>query len=158
MEIILLEKIPNVGNFGDQVRVKSGYARNYLLPRKKALLATKYNLAEFTKQKAELEARAAKVIESAQGVANALTGKEITLVVQTGPQGKLYGSVSVPDVVEAIQKLGIKVDKKHVRLSQGIIRQTGDYEVVVRLHETVSQKIPLHVKASEDSAAEEAKK
>ncbi|MBI4356344.1 MAG: 50S ribosomal protein L9 [Gammaproteobacteria bacterium] len=151
MNIILLEKVPNVGDFGQQVRVKGGFARNYLIPRRKALLATAQNIEIFNQKKTELEQQSIATLQAAQDKANNLLGKEITLSVQAGPQGKLYGSVTLNDIVGALEKMGITLDKKQIRLLQSPIRQLGTYEVVIKLHENMVQTLLLHVAAEKHS-------
>lgn len=152
MEIILLEKVPHVGDFGTKVRVKGGFARNYLIPRRKAILATAANIEIFNQKKVELEQKAIASLQGAQDRVTSLVGKEITLPVQAGPQGKLYGSVTPNDVIKILKEMGISLDKKQIRLSQNPIRQLGSYEVTIKFHETVTQILPLHVVAMASAA------
>src|ERR1044072_7098498 len=119
MEVILLEKVDNVGGIGDKVRVKSGYARNYLIPQGKATLATAANLEKFEARRAELEAKAAAELKEAQDRAKKLEGKVVKITAQTGTEGKLFGSVGTVDIDEALGRLGVEVERSEVRMHDG---------------------------------------
>ena len=118
MEIILLQKVDNVGGIGDLVRVKSGYARNYLIPQGKATLATPENKAKFESRRAELEAKAAAELASAQARAKKLEGLVLKIEMQAGAEGKLFGSVGTVDIAEEIGKRGIEVERSEIRLAR----------------------------------------
>lgn len=143
MDIILLEKIDNVGTIGDRVKVKSGYARNFLIPQGKATLATPENIAKFESIRADLEAKAAGELSTAQARADQLVGKEIRLTVQAGPEGKLFGSVGTVDIANACAELGIEVERSEVRMHDGPLRVTGEHEVELHFHADVN--VPLKV-------------
>ncbi len=134
MEVILLEKISNLGNLGDKVNIKAGYGRNYLVPQGKAVPATAKKIAEFEARRAELEKAAAEKLAAAQARSAALTKLEIVIAHKAGDEGKLYGSVGTQTIAEAITAAGVKVEKHEVRLPHGVIRQIGDYAVDINLH------------------------
>lgn len=145
MNIILLEKNRKLGNLGDTISVKPGYARNYLLPKGKALLATPENMAEVQARRAELEKAMAEHQASAQLKADALRDVILTIASKTADEGKLYGSLGVRDIVDAIQKTaGITVEKSEVSLP-GPIRMLGEYEVEIRFHAEVVVPIKVNV-------------
>ncbi|HYW03847.1 MAG TPA: 50S ribosomal protein L9 [Gammaproteobacteria bacterium] len=143
MEIILLEKVENLGNLGDRVRVKNGYGRNFLLPEGKAVRATPDNVREFEARREELEQAAADALTRAHGRASALEGLEVTITARTAGEGRLYGSVGPVDIADAIVAAGFEVEKKEVRTPHGPIRQVGEYEVEVHLHTDVD--VPVRV-------------
>ncbi|TAK76922.1 MAG: 50S ribosomal protein L9 [Gammaproteobacteria bacterium] len=146
MNVILLEKIRNLGVLGDTVKVKAGYARNYLIPQSKAVYATKANVAKFEERRAELEKAAAERQKQAlerQQVINAAPA--ITLAVKAGEEGKLFGSVGTRDIAEALEKAGIHVEKREVRLSEGTIRMVGDYEVIIDLEGDITATVKLTI-------------
>lgn len=145
MEIILLEKIGNLGNLGDRVTVKPGYARNYLIPQGKATEATPENIARFETRRAELEKRATETLTSAQARADELADLVVTLAVKAGNEGRLYGSVGAADIAEAVSAAGFELKKHEVRLPQGSIRQIGEYDVDVHLHSDVKTQIRVNV-------------
>jgi large subunit ribosomal protein L9 len=148
MDVILLEKVINLGNLGDQVKVKSGYARNFLLPHGKAVMATKENVAKFEARRAELEAKAAEQVAAAQGRAeqlNALGG--LTIAANAGEEGKLFGSVTAADIADAICAGGVEVAKSEVKMPEGPIRAIGEYELMVQLHNDVAQTVKVEVVA-----------
>jgi large subunit ribosomal protein L9 len=149
MEIILLEKVDNVGGIGDKVRVKSGYARNYLIPQGKATLATPANVEKFEARRAEIEAKAAAELATAQGRAKKLEGLKIKITMQAGAEGKLFGSVGTVDIAEAIGKQGQKVERAEVRLPDGPLRVAGDHQVELHLHTDVNVGITVVVEAEE---------
>lgn len=146
MEVILLEKIANLGNLGDKVNVKAGYGRNYLLPQGKATAATAENVAAFEARRAELEAAAAAKKASAESRAAQLAELEVTITAVAGDEGKLFGSIGTRDVAEAITAAGVAVAKSEVRMGN-VLRNTGDYEVVVQLHADVKATVQIQVVA-----------
>ncbi len=148
MEIILLEKITNLGNLGDKVNVKSGYARNYLLPQAKATMATAENVAAFEARRAELEKLAAEKRAYAESRAAQLSELEVTLTAVAGDEGKLFGSIGTADIAEALTASGVEVAKSEVRLPNGTIRQVGEYDVSVHLHSDVEAVVKLIVAAA----------
>ena len=149
MEIILLQKVDNVGGIGDLVRVKSGYARNYLIPQGKATLATPENKAKFELRRAELEAKAAAELAAAQARAKKLEGLTLKIEMQAGAEGKLFGSVGTVDISEAIGKQGVEVERSEIRLPDGPLRSVGDHQVVLHLHTDVNVEIKVVIEAIE---------
>jgi large subunit ribosomal protein L9 len=145
MELILLEKVKNLGNLGDKVNVKPGYGRNFLLPTGKAARATADNLAAFEARRAEYEAKAKEQLSGAEGRAAKLEGAEVTIEVNASPEGKLFGSVTPRDVAEALTAKGLEVDKSEVIQAEGPFRTVGEYEVVVVLHADVQQTVKVKV-------------
>lgn len=145
MQVILLDKIGRLGTVGTTVKVKSGYARNYLIPFGKAIQATEKNLAEFAARRAELEATAAAKLADAQARAAKLAELVITIAANAGDEGKLFGSIGTRDVAEAITKAGLAVEKAEVRMPAGAIRETGEFEVSIQLHSDVMQAVKLVV-------------
>ena len=151
MDVILLERIEKLGQMGDVVRVKPGYARNFLLPQKKALRATEANKEYFEGQKAELEAQNLKRREEAEAVAAKMDGISLIMVRQAGESGQLYGSVSAKDVAETLGEEGIKVNRNQVDLNQ-VIKELGVYTVPVSLHPEVTVDVAITVARSKDEA------
>lgn len=147
MEIILLEKVENLGGLGDKVRVKSGYARNFLIPEGKAKYATPANIAEFEAKRAELEKAAAEALEVAQARAGQLADLTVELTALAGGEGKLFGSIGTQDIADAVTAAGVPVERREVRLPEGAIRQTGEYEITLHLHSDVNAAIKLVVNA-----------
>ncbi|RMG57551.1 MAG: 50S ribosomal protein L9 [Gammaproteobacteria bacterium] len=145
MEVILLEKIDNLGNLGDKVDVKPGYARNYLIPQGKAKFATPENIAEFEARRAELEAAAAKALAEAEQRRDALEGKEVSITMKAGTEGKLFGSVGPADIADALTAEGHPVERREVRLPEGPIRMAGEYDITLHLHSDVDTTIRLIV-------------
>ena len=145
MDIILLEKVGKLGNIGDQVAVKAGLGRNYLLPQGKAIPATAENVAEFEARRAELEAAAAAKLEEAQARAGKLAEISITIGAKAGDEGKLFGSVGAKDIADAITAAGVEVNKSEVKLPEGALRETGDYEIDLQVHAEVIQTVKLSV-------------
>lgn len=148
MEVILLEKIRNLGNIGDKVKVKTGYGRNFLIPEGKAVSATAANVEKFAKMRAELEAAAEKVLQSAQERAAKLANLIVTIEAKASEEGKLFGSIGTGNIVNALADLGFEVKKSEVILPQGQIRQIGEYEINLLLHSDVTQAIKLNVVAA----------
>lgn len=147
MEVILLEKVGKLGGLGDKVTVKSGFGRNFLIPYGKAVPANAANVAEFEARRAELEKAAAEKLAAAEARAEELNGKAVTIVSKAGDEGKLFGSIGVRDVADAVTAAGTEVSKSEVRLPEGPIRNTGDFEVDVQLHSDVIATINLSVVA-----------
>ncbi|GAB3480853.1 50S ribosomal protein L9 [Marinomonas epiphytica] len=146
MEVILLDKVNKLGGIGDVVIVKPGFARNFLIPNKKAVMATKSNLASFEERRAELEAQANERKAAATARAEALEGKTFTITANAGDEGKLFGSIGTRDIAEAIST-EVEVSKADVRLPEGAIRQTGSFEVDIQLHAEVVVTVTLSVVA-----------
>lgn len=144
MEIILLEKINNLGVLGDRIKVKPGYARNYLIPKGKATTATPANIARFEARRAELERVAAEQWARAKARSEQLAELIVTLSVKTGSEGRLFGSVGAADIANAVSAAGIELQKHEVRLS-GPIRQIGEYDVDLHLHNEVKSQIRVNV-------------
>ena len=147
MNVILLERLSNLGDIGDEVAVKAGFARNYLIPKGKAVRATEENRAVFEGRRAELEKAAAEQLAEAQDRAAKLEGLSLTLVVKAGEEGKLYGSVGTQDIADAITAEAIEVVRAEVRMPEGVIRSTGEYEIDVQLHSDVTVSIAVAVVA-----------
>ncbi len=147
MELILLEKIANLGNLGDKVAVKSGYGRNYLVPQGKAVLATAAKLAEFEQRRAELEKKAATEIAAAEARREKITALSIEIVQKAGEEGKLFGSVGAQDIADAVTQAGSEIQKHEVRLSEGVLRHTGDYAIELQLHTDVIANLALKIVA-----------
>ena len=145
MEIILLEKIDNVGAMGDRVKVKSGYARNYLIPQGKATVATPENVAKFEARRAELEKRAADELSVAQERAKVLEKLTLRIEAQAGPEGRLFGSVGTSDIVDACAALGVEIERSEVRLAHGPLRTVGQHEVDFHLHTDVNVTLMLTI-------------
>jgi large subunit ribosomal protein L9 len=150
VEVILLEKIQNLGNLGDQVKVKAGYGRNYLIPNGKAVSATTANIEKFEARRAELEATQAAQFEQAQARAEQLNQVSITIARKTGAEGKLFGSIGTVDICEAVQQTGVELAKHEVRLPDGPFRNIGEFIVAIHLHADVEATIKLTVDAEED--------
>ena len=151
MQVILMQRIENLGQMGDVVRVKPGFARNYLLPQKKAMRATKENLARFETQRAQLEAENLERRTEAEQVAKALEGMTVTLIRQAGESGQLYGSVTSRDIAEAVTAKGVTIARGQVDLG-AVIKVLGLHKVRIRLHPEVSVHITSNVARSEDEA------
>jgi large subunit ribosomal protein L9 len=147
MNVILLERIGNLGDLGDEVAVKPGFARNFLIPQGKAVRATTENRAVFEERRAELERLAGERMTEAQGRAAKLEGMAVTIVVKAGDEGKLYGSVGTQDIAEAVVAKGGDIEKSEVKLPEGPIRALGEYEVDVQLHSDVTVTIQVAVVA-----------
>ncbi len=145
MQIILLEKIANVGNLGDVVKVKNGYARNFLIPQGKAKRATPENLKVIEAQRAELEAAAGAKLAAAQGLAEKLEGQMFRISQKAGVDGRLFGSVTNVDVVEALKKQGFEVEKAMVRMPEGPLKHVGDFALTVAPHTDAVANITVTV-------------
>ncbi len=145
MQLILLQKVINLGGLGDKVTVKPGYGRNFLIPYGKAVPATAANLAAFEAKRAEYEAKNASVLATAETRKAALEGVEVTIAANASTEGKLFGSVGTREIAAALTAAGHKVEKAEVVLGEGAFRRTGEFEVTVHLHADVETKIKVHV-------------
>lgn len=145
MQVILLEKVKNLGELGDKVDVKPGFGRNFLIPQGKATEATAANIEKFEARRAELEKVAAQALASATARAQGLAGKVIAIAAKVGEEGRLFGSVGSIDIVEAAKKNGIELERHEVQLSTGPLRQIGQYEIPVHLHADVEAVITVDV-------------
>jgi large subunit ribosomal protein L9 len=145
MQLILLQKVVNLGGLGDKVTVKPGYGRNFLIPYGKAVPATAANIAAFEAKRAEYEAKAASTLSSAEARKAALEGVEVTVAANASTEGKLFGSVGAREIAQALTAAGQKVEKSEVVMGEGPIRRTGDFEVTVHLHADVETKVKVHV-------------
>jgi len=144
MQIILLEKVVNLGGLGDVVKVKDGYARNFLIPQGKARRATPASLAEFEKRRAELEAAQAAALTAAQDKGAKIDGMLLQITQKSGVDGRLFGSVTTVDIAESLKAQGVEVERSSIRLPQGPLKQIGDHEVAIALHTDVL----VHIKVS----------
>jgi len=147
MNIILLEKVANLGNLGDKVTVRPGFGRNFLIPGGKAVLATPARIKEFEARRADLEKAEAERLTKAQARAEAIEVLNLTITHQAGEEGKLFGSVGLPDIIKACADAGVEVDKQEIKLPEGSIRQTGEFEVALHLHTDVVASLKLAVVA-----------
>ena len=147
MEIILLEKIRNLGDLGDQVTVKPGYGRNYLIPQGKAVRASKENQEIFESRRAQLEAAASEALSKAQARAAELEGVVIEIARRASEEGKLFGSVAVSDIIEAVKATGKELDKVEVNLPEGAIKVIGEHDIDISLHPEVSLTLKVLVTA-----------
>ena len=145
MNVILLERMVNLGDLGDEVAVKGGFARNFLIPKGKAVRASKENRAVFEARRAELERVAQERLGEAQGRAAKLQGMIVTISAKAGDEGKLYGSVGTHDISEALAAQGAEVAKSEIRMPTGVIRIVGEYDIDVRLHSDVDVTIKVVV-------------
>jgi large subunit ribosomal protein L9 len=148
MNVILMEKVKGLGTMGDVVSVKSGYARNFLVPTGKARMATEGNLQAFEARRAELEAKSAADLAAAQATHEKMQGLVVSVGAKAGDEGKLFGSVGTQDVVDALATLGFAVERRQVQMPDGAIRVVGTYELVIALHADVDATITLDVKAA----------
>ena len=145
MQVILMEKVANLGELGDVVRVKDGFARNYLIPHGKAKRATEANLKAFESRRADLEKAQADSLGKAQERAAKLEGLTIQITQKAGPDGRLFGSVTNYDIVEALTKQGHEVERANVRMPQGPLKQVGDFPIEIALHTDVTVTITVSV-------------
>ncbi|OUU79125.1 MAG: 50S ribosomal protein L9 [Gammaproteobacteria bacterium TMED78] len=150
MDIILLEKIENLGNIGDKVSVKSGFARNYLIPKGKATVANEQNLLDFEHQRVGLEEKAAKLLKIAEDRASII--KDTTLIIKAniGAEGKLFGSVGTPDIIEFCNSIDFKVTKSEIRMPNGPIKTAGEHQIDFYFHADVSISVKVIIEASND--------
>lgn len=159
MQVILLQRIVNLGKLGETVDVKSGYGRNYLIPQGKALPATPANVEKFEARRAELEAIEAEELAAAQKRADALTDVNVIMRAKSGEDGKLFGSIGTRDIADALTKSGLEVDRAEVKLPEGTLRQVGEYNVDIQLHHDIFASILVTILSedgdNEDQAATE---
>lgn len=151
MEVILLQRVRNLGDLGDRVKVRPGFGRNYLLPQGMALPATADNVKVFEERRADLEKAANDNLGAAQSRAQQLEGFKLTIKARAAEEGKLYGSVGIFEVIEALKAQGIKVQKREITLPNGAIRQTGEHTVQLQLHSDV--EVPILVIVEEEKAS-----
>ncbi len=145
MQVILMEKVANLGDLGAVVRVKDGYARNFLIPQRMARRATADAIAEFEARRAELEKAAAEKLAAAQAQGEKMTGLRVEISQKSGVDGRLFGSVTNHDIADALGKQGYKIDKSNVRMPQGPLKTTGDHPLTVALHTDVTVEINVAV-------------
>jgi len=145
MNVILLDKVENLGAIGDLVSVKPGYGRNFLLPRGKAALATKENIAEFEAQRVDLEKAAAEDVSAARARADLVGGMELVIPANVGSEGKLFGSVGPIDIAEAFAKVGVEVARSEIRMPDGPIHEVGDFTIGLHLHSEVNADVIVKV-------------
>ncbi len=155
MNVILLDKVENLGDIGDLVTVKPGYGRNYLLPSGKASLATPANIKEFEARRADLEKQAAEEMVSAKARAELVQGMELVITANVGPEGKLFGSVGPIDITEACEKVGVEIARSEVRMPDGPIHEVGDFTVGLHFHSDVNAEITVKI-VGDEVADEEA--
>lgn len=151
MEVILLQKVANLGNIGDRVKVRSGYGRNYLLPEGKATLATPANVKVFEARRAEFERVAAESLQDAQKRAAALADYRLTITAKAGTEGKLFGSVGTTDIADALSAAGHKLARSEVRLPGGSLRTVGEHAVSLHLHTDVDVALIVNIVADEQA-------
>jgi large subunit ribosomal protein L9 len=149
MDVILLQKVANLGNIGDRVKVRSGYGRNFLLPKGKATLATPDNVARFEARRAELERVAREELSSAEERAAAMKELKLTIAAKAGTEGKLFGSIGTSDVAEHVSRLGFKLQRSEVRLPNGPLRSVGEHPISLHLHTDIDVAIIVTVVAEE---------
>jgi large subunit ribosomal protein L9 len=149
MEIILLQKVANLGNIGDRVKVKSGFGRNFLLPQGKATLATPANVAKFEERRAELEKAARDQLKSAEERQIALKDFKLTVRAKAGTEGKLFGSIGTADIAEALQREKFNISRSEVRLPNGPLRAVGEHTISLHLHADVDVPVPVTIVAEE---------
>lgn len=147
MEVILLDKVANLGVIGDKVKVKSGYGRNYLLPKGKATLATPANIVKFEAIRAELEKKAGETLKSAQTRAESLRNLKITITAKAGTEGRLFGSVGTTDIAEAATRMGQSLTRAEVRLPSGPLRSVGEHTVALHLHADIDVSLVVEIVA-----------
>ena len=149
MQIILLQKVHNLGDLGEVVNVKPGFARNYLIPQGKASMATETNIKLFEERKAELIAKESDSLAAATARAESIEGLEITISSNASPEGKLYGSIGPREIAEKLTENGFPVDKSEVVMSEGAFREVGEFEVELKFHADVAAKFKLLVEGEE---------
>lgn len=150
MNVILLDKVANLGTLGDQVSVKSGYARNFLFPQGKAIPANKANVERFEQRRAELEAELQATLAAAEAKAEKLTAlATVTLTAKAGEEGRLFGSIGTRDIAAALTEAGVDVEKSEVRLPHGTLREVGQYELEIQVHADISANITVVIQAAQ---------
>jgi len=145
MEVILLQKVANLGNIGDRVKVRSGFGRNFLLPQGKATLATPENIARFEARRSELERLAREHLSSAEERAAALRDFKLTIPAKAGTEGKLFGSIGTSDIAEACNRAGLRIERSEVRLPHGPLRMLGEHAVSLHLHADIDVPLPVTI-------------
>lgn len=145
MDVILLEKVGKLGNIGDQVAVKAGFGRNFLIPQGKAVAATATNVEAFEARRSELEAAAAEKLSGAQARAEKLAELSVTIEANAGDEGKLFGSIGARDIADAISAAGVEVAKAEVCLPEGPLREIGEFDIDIQVHADVMQPVKLSV-------------
>ena len=150
MEVILIEKVDRLGGLGDLVNVRSGFARNYLLPTGKAKVATAENVAEIEARRAEFEKIEAEALSAAEARRDQLNALDISITAKSGTEGKLFGSIGNTDIADAVVAAGVEVAKREVRLPEGPIRLAGEYEITLHLHADVDAKVKVTIIGEED--------
>ncbi len=155
MQVILLQRVVNLGKLGETVDVKAGYGRNYLIPQGKALPATEANIAKFEARRAELEALEAEVLAAANKRAEALTDVNVIMRAKSGDEGKLFGSIGARDIADALTKSGLEVDRSEVKMPEGAFRQVGEYKVTIQLHHDISADILVTILSEDAPVADE---
>lgn len=155
MQVILLQRVVNLGKLGETVDVKAGYGRNYLIPQGKALPATEANLAKFEARRAELEALEAEELLAANARAEALADVNVIMRAKSGDEGKLFGSIGARDIADALTKSGLEVDRSEVKMPEGAFRQIGEYKVTIQLHHDISTDILVTVLSEDAPTADE---
>lgn len=155
MQVILLQRVVNLGKLGETVDVKAGYGRNYLIPQGKALPATEANLAKFEARRAELEALEAEELLAANARAEALADVNVIMRAKSGDEGKLFGSIGARDIADALTKSGLEVDRSEVKMPEGAFRQIGEYKVTIQLHHDISTDILVTILSEDAPAADE---
>ncbi len=150
MNVILLDKVPNLGALGELVQVRPGYARNFLIPQGKAVFASKQNLAEFEQQRAEWERQALAKQQAAEARKAHLDALPdgVTIAHKAGEEGRLFGSVGARDIIAACARIGVTLERSEIRLADGPFRQAGDHTVTIHLHTDVEATLPVHVVAA----------
>ena len=147
MDIILLQRIKNLGKLGDKVSVKAGYGRNFLIPQGKAVAATEANTAAFEARRAELEKQEADILAAAQARADQLNEVNIVITAKSGDEGKLFGSIGTRDIADALTNAGLVVDRAEVRLPNGALRHTGEFNIAIQLHHDVVAEVLVTIVA-----------
>ena len=155
MQVILLQRVVNLGKLGETVDVKAGYGRNYLIPQGKALPATDANIAKFEARRAELEALEAEKMAAANKRAEALTDVNVIMRAKSGDEGKLFGSIGARDIADALTKSGLEVDRSEVKMPEGAFRQVGEYKVTIQLHHDISADILVTILSEDAPVADE---
>lgn len=158
MQVILLQRVVNLGKLGETVDVKAGYGRNYLIPQGKALPATEANLAKFEARRAELEALEAEELSAANARAEALADVNVIMRAKSGDEGKLFGSIGARDIADALTKSGLEVDRSEVKMPEGAFRQIGEYKVTIQLHHDISTDILVTILSEDAPTADEDRK
>ncbi|MES2219287.1 MAG: 50S ribosomal protein L9 [Pseudomonadota bacterium] len=154
MQVILMEKIRNLGSLGDKVNVKAGYGRNYLIPEGKAVFATPANITKFEAKRAELEKVEAEHLQAAEDKKQAIEALGVvTIRSKSGEEGKLFGSVGTRDIADAITAAGVEVAKSEIDLPTGVLRMTGDYDIVLELHSDVTATVKISIVSEGNTAS-----